>query len=87
MRRTFEIFEDAADEYRWRLRASNGEIVPKSYGLANAERLALAVVRPLAVVETVLYPVVVAFDLVTRVLTDAVGGTTAIERQYESEEA
>jgi Mg2+/Co2+ transporter CorB len=62
-----------------------GEIVPKSYGLANAERLALAVVRPLGVVEVVIYPLVVAFDAITRVMTDVIGGTTAIERQYEAE--
>lgn len=62
-----------------------GEIVPKSYGLANAERLALAVVRPLGIVELLLYPLVVAFDAVTRLLSDAVGGTRAIEQQYEAE--
>lgn len=62
-----------------------GEIVPKSYGLANAERLAPAVVRPLEVVGTVLYPLVVVFDGVTRAMADAVGGTPAIERQYDSE--
>lgn len=62
-----------------------GEIVPKSYGLANAEQLALAVVRPLGVVEVVLYPLVAVFDAITRVMSDAVGGTPAIEEQYEAE--
>lgn len=63
-----------------------GEIVPRSYGLADAERVAPAVVRPLDVVEVVLYPLVVAFDAVTRVPTAAIGGTRAIERLYESDE-
>ncbi|MFB6302380.1 MAG: CNNM domain-containing protein [Haloferacaceae archaeon] len=62
-----------------------GEIVPKSYGLANAERLALAVVRPLRIVGVVLYPLVLAFDGITRAMAAGVGGTPAIERQYESE--
>ncbi|MFB6304417.1 MAG: CNNM domain-containing protein [Haloferacaceae archaeon] len=60
-----------------------GEIVPKSYGLANAETWSLAVARPLGAVELALSPLVAAFDAVTRRLSAAVGGTTAIERQYE----
>ncbi|MFB6304415.1 MAG: HVO_2922 family protein [Haloferacaceae archaeon] len=30
MTQTFELFEDAAGEYRWRLRAANGEIIADS---------------------------------------------------------
>jgi Mg2+/Co2+ transporter CorB len=56
-----------------------GEIVPKSYGLGNAETWALRVARPLATVERVLAPVVVLFDVGTRGLTALVGGDGHIE--------
>jgi len=59
-----------------------GEIVPKSYGLANAERWALTVARPLALVERLLYPLVVGFDAVTRWLNGRIGGEGDIERPY-----
>ncbi len=39
----FEIFEDSAGEYRWRLQATNGEIVATSEGyttISNAKRSA-----------------------------------------------
>lgn len=40
----FEIYEDAAGKYRWRLKAGNGEIVASSgeafASKANAERAA-----------------------------------------------
>lgn len=38
---TYEVFRDAEDEWRWRLRAKNGEIVAQSEGYpskSNAER-------------------------------------------------
>jgi Mg2+/Co2+ transporter CorB len=59
-----------------------GEIVPKSYGLANAATWSLRVARPIAAVEFVLSPVVFVFDGVTRRLTGLVGGDADIEAPY-----
>lgn len=59
-----------------------GEIVPKSYGLGNAERWALRVARPLTLVERVLSPLVVLFDTLTRGATRRLGGDADIEEQY-----
>lgn len=36
-RAKFEIFPDSAGEYRWRLRAANGEIVAQSEGYTSQE--------------------------------------------------
>lgn len=33
----FEIFSDAADKYRWRLKAGNGEIVAQSQAYASKD--------------------------------------------------
>lgn len=62
-----------------------GEIVPKSYGLGNARRWALTVAGPLRLVERALYPLVVFFDAVTRVLNDRLGGDADIEQPYVEE--
>ncbi|WP_284008917.1 DUF21 domain-containing protein [Haloarcula pelagica] len=62
-----------------------GEIVPKSYGLGHADSYALRVVRPLRYVELLLYPAVAAFDLLTRQITERLGGQQAIERPYEDD--
>lgn len=59
-----------------------GEIVPKSYGLGHAKQWAPAVARPLQVVETVLYPLVVTFDTVTSWLNARIGGESDIEKPY-----
>jgi Mg2+/Co2+ transporter CorB len=59
-----------------------GEIVPKSYGLGRAEEWATRVARPLALVERVLAPLVVVFDLLTRGLTAVVGGDPDVEESY-----
>ncbi|MFB6120736.1 MAG: CNNM domain-containing protein [Halobacteriaceae archaeon] len=59
-----------------------GEIVSKSYGLGNAERWSLVVAGPIRVVERLLYPLVVVFDLVTRRVTALLGGATDIEDPY-----
>ncbi|MFP4174794.1 MAG: CNNM domain-containing protein [Halobacteriales archaeon] len=60
-----------------------GEIIPKSYGLGNAERWALRAARPMAVVSVVLYPVVAVFDVVTSRVSGSIGGDTGVERTYE----
>lgn len=59
-----------------------GEILPKSYGLGHAPLWALVVARPLTVVERVLYPLVVFFDVVTRRLNTSIGGEIEIEQPY-----
>jgi len=62
-----------------------GEIVPKSYGLGNANRWALSVARPISLVERALYPLVVVFDVITRGLNARLGGDTDIEKPYLDE--
>ncbi|MFB6141047.1 MAG: CNNM domain-containing protein [Halosimplex sp.] len=62
-----------------------GEIVPKSYGLGHARAWSLRVARPLALVETVLGPVVDLFDASTRRLTALVGGEHGIEADLVDE--
>lgn len=59
-----------------------GEIVPKSYGLGNAQRWSLRVARPLALVEKFLYPLVAVFDAFTRRIGSALGGDAHIEEPY-----
>jgi CBS domain containing-hemolysin-like protein len=59
-----------------------GEIVPKSYGLGNAQSWALRVARPVRLVELALYPLVSVFDLLTGFIGDAIGGQEDIEQPY-----
>ncbi len=61
-----------------------GEIVPKAYGLGNAERWSLRVARSLSVVGRLLWPIVVVFDAVTRRLAALIGGDSDVEEQYHS---
>ncbi|WP_152040032.1 hemolysin family protein [Salinigranum salinum] len=63
-----------------------GEITPKSYGVANAERLALRVAGPLVAVERLLFPLVFFFDVVSRGLNRVTGGGEDIERPYVTRE-
>jgi len=60
-----------------------GEILPKAYGLGHAQSFAPRVVRPLRYVAVLLYPAVVVFDLLTRSVSDRIGGQQAIERPYD----
>ncbi|WP_267640352.1 DUF21 domain-containing protein [Haloarchaeobius amylolyticus] len=62
-----------------------GEIVPKSYGLGNARSWARRVARPLYLVELVLLPLVVLFDVLTRRLSGVLGGETALEEQFDDD--
>jgi len=62
-----------------------GEIVPKSYGLGHAGQWALRVAGPISLVERLLYPLVVVFDILTRRLNRLVGGDTGIEQPYLDE--
>ncbi|WP_121744106.1 DUF21 domain-containing protein [Natronorubrum halophilum] len=59
-----------------------GEIIPKSYGLGNAQRWAITVARPVSLVERALSPVVTVFDVVTRWISSRIGGENALERPY-----
>ncbi|WP_380679644.1 hemolysin family protein [Salinigranum sp. GCM10025319] len=63
-----------------------GEISPKSYGVANAERLALRVAGPLTTIERLLFPLVYVFDVVSRGLNRFTGGGSDIERPYVTRE-
>ncbi len=54
-----------------------GEIAPKSYGIANAEQTALRVSQPLAVIQRVLYPLVVVFEWIADRINALTGSTDA----------
>ncbi|MFB6071252.1 MAG: hemolysin family protein [Halanaeroarchaeum sp.] len=59
-----------------------GESAPKSYAVENTESWALRVARPLSMSEKLLYPLVVTFDYLTRVVNRVTGGRAAIETSY-----
>ena len=63
-----------------------GEILPKSWGLANADSWALTVARPVRYVGLVLWPLVAFFDALTRGLGSVAGGEPDIERELLEEE-
>ncbi|ELY63104.1 hemolysin family protein [Natrinema versiforme] len=63
-----------------------GESAPKSYAIENTESWALSVARPLQVSKYVLYPLVVLFDTLTRLVNRLSGGGTAVESSYVSRE-
>ncbi len=56
-----------------------GEIVPKSFGLGNAERWATAVAVPIWVAQKVMAPLVVPLDWLTSVVTERLGADPRIE--------
>ncbi|MGM0397474.1 MAG: hemolysin family protein [Halobacteriota archaeon] len=59
-----------------------GESAPKSYAVENAESWALRIAPALALSEKLLYPLVVTFDYLTRVVNQVTGGRAAIESSY-----
>jgi CBS domain containing-hemolysin-like protein len=63
-----------------------GEIVPKSYGVANAETWAIRVARPIGLLQRLLYPLVVAFDALSGAINRLTGGNREIERPYVTRE-
>lgn len=63
-----------------------GDILPRSYGFANPERVALRVARPIGIVQTLLYPVVAAFEVATGAVNRLTGGTADIKRLYVTRE-
>ena len=63
-----------------------GESAPKSYAVDNTESWALRIARPLKYVEVVLWPLVVLFDHLTRIVNKVTGGQSAIEESYVTRE-
>jgi putative hemolysin len=59
-----------------------GESAPKSYAVENTESWALAISGPLKISEYVLYPLIVIFDYLTRIVNKVTGGRSAIETSY-----
>lgn len=59
-----------------------GEIVPKAYGLANAQDWSLRTAFPLRVVELGLSPLITVFDIVTRRLNALISVDPDIEKPY-----
>ena len=59
-----------------------GESAPKSYAVENTESWALSIAGPLKWSERLLYPLVVLFDYLTRVVNQITGGRAAIETSY-----
>jgi putative hemolysin len=58
------------------------ESAPKSYAVENTESWALQVARPIQLSERLLYPFVVLFDELTRLVNSAVDAGTSIESAY-----
>ncbi len=56
-----------------------GEIVPKAFGLENAESWALTVARPIRLIERALSPLITLFDGVTRRISGLLSADDAIE--------
>ncbi|SFS11510.1 Hemolysin, contains CBS domains [Halomicrobium zhouii] len=63
-----------------------GESAPKSYAVENTESWALRIARPLKLAETVLLPLIVLFDYLTRQVNRITGGRAAIETSYVTRE-
>lgn len=63
-----------------------GEILPKAFGLGNAERVSLAVARPIQVVGLLLLPLVLVFDALTRRASSVLSVDSEIERPYADDE-
>ncbi len=63
-----------------------GEIAPKSYAVAHAERHALRVARPVAVLQRILWPILVVFEVVTGALNRVTGGESNFESYITREE-
>ena len=59
-----------------------GESAPKSYAVENTESWALRIARPLKYSEFLLYPLILVFDYLTRVVNKVTGGRSAIETSY-----
>ena len=63
-----------------------GEIAPKSYAVANAEKHALRVSRPVVIAQRLLRPVLVVFETASGLVTRLIGGDTDIGSYVSREE-
>ncbi|WP_435073698.1 CNNM domain-containing protein [Halorubrum sp. HHNYT27] len=59
-----------------------GEIVPKAFGLGNAETWSLRVASPVRLVERILSPLITLFDGITRRMNAYISGDSNIEKSY-----
>jgi CBS domain containing-hemolysin-like protein len=59
-----------------------GESAPKSYAVENTESWALRIAGALKLSEYLLYPLIVVFDRLTRIVNTAIGSSSAIESPY-----
>ncbi|KAA9399410.1 DUF21 domain-containing protein [Haloarcula sp. CBA1130] len=59
-----------------------GEIVPKAFGLGNAQEWALTVASPVRLVERVLSPLITLFDGITSRMNALITVETDIEKPY-----
>ncbi|WP_227376340.1 hemolysin family protein [Haladaptatus halobius] len=59
-----------------------GESAPKSYAVENTESWALRIARPLKLAEYVLFPLIITFDYLTRMVNRITGGRSSIESSY-----
>jgi len=59
-----------------------GESAPKSYAVENTETWSIRIAGPLKATEYLLYPLVVLFDHLTRMINRVTGSTGAIETPY-----
>jgi len=59
-----------------------GESAPKSYAVENSESWALRMARPLKFSEYVLFPLIVVFDRLTRIVNKIMGSAGNIENAY-----
>ena len=59
-----------------------GEIVPKAFGLGNAESWSLRVASPVRLVERALSPLITLFDGITRRMNAYISGDANIEKPY-----
>ncbi|MFC7325136.1 hemolysin family protein [Halorubrum rutilum] len=63
-----------------------GEIAPKSYAVANAEKHALRVSRPVAAVQRIIRPVLYVFEALSGIVNRFTGGESDIESYLTREE-
>ncbi|WP_323191615.1 hemolysin family protein [Halostella sp. PRR32] len=59
-----------------------GESAPKSYAVEHTESWARRIARPLQLSQYLMYPLVVLFDYLTRIVNRLTGSTAAIETPY-----
>ncbi len=59
-----------------------GESAPKSYAVENTESWARRIARPLKLSEYLLFPLIITFDYLTRIVNRVTGGRSSIESSY-----